>query len=309
MALEGGASIANYVAGQNAIKEFDDDMKSASIDREATSSIWRKICYCSRDGTETSDDDKSELAIEFIQEVGKWNIPEYHRRKQKYTRKNNNSNDVALSDKYKNENDNAEESPGSSEIPWYQFWRSKEKEEESKKKLILLLDFIANFWLTKIIECAKELKRNEFNEIPDGAMREELYVMKSVITSAGSIANGTRTIVNTSLRLASGGLNALDEIAHETLQLASVTLNSLDDVGTATGHVMKTAKSVINSPMFGIVTGSVGFIMASVFLGMNIDSINNGSKSEKEQALLVFMQQIDLSCEMMQNIADALVAS
>lgn len=136
--MDVGAAVANYAITKNAISQFDEDMKESGIDRPGLSEIWRKICACAQDNDACVDIDyKSELAEEFMNEVKKWLVPEYLKRKRKYMRK-----EIKINFEVQEQ------------IKWYQFWRKEDEEEKIRKNLIELIDFIVNYWLERIYEDA-----------------------------------------------------------------------------------------------------------------------------------------------------------
>ena len=287
LVIETGASIANYVIGKNTIKDFDEDMKVALINREVVTKLWERIFNLAKKKN-ISVQQKEILAKDFISEVEEWDIRPYAKQREKYitikTRRN---------------------------IKWYQFLRNEEKEKRRQKMVIDILDFISKYWLKKKMKTYNvqhvESTCRKAPDIPQEIDNAEVLVAIKAAKGAKKIAKHIHKIVDNSIRLAASGVNIIDDVATAAPSVTSLAAQSMDELGTAATGALSTVKSIGTlTKVAGVVGGSIGVSVAGISLGKNIKSLINGSESEKVEAILMLTKQIDVAFEIKENVLDTL---
>ena len=287
LVIETGASIANDVIGKNTIKDFDEDMKVALINREVVTKLWERIFNLAKKKN-ISVQQKEILAKDFISEVEEWDIRPYAKQREKYitikTRRN---------------------------IKWYQFLRNEEKEKRRQKMVIDILDFISKYWLKKKMKTYNvqhvESTCRKAPDIPQEIDNAEVLVAINAVKGAKKIAKHIHKIVDNSIRLAASGVNIIDDVATAAPSVTSLAAQSMDELGTAATGALSTVKSIGTlTKVAGVVGGSIGVLVAGISLGKNIKSLINGSESEKVEAILMLTKQIDVAFEIKENVLDTL---
>ena len=196
-------------------------------------------------------------------------------------------------------------------IKWYQLWRNEEEEKRRQWMVVEILDFIAKYWLKKIMKGFNvqhvESTRRRAPDIPQEIDNAEVLVAIQAINGAKRIVEDIHNIVHNSIRLTASGVDIIVDVATKASGVVSLAAQSMDELGNASTYAVKAVKSIsTTSKVAGVVGGSIGFIVSSISLGMNIKSLINGSESEKAEAVLVFTKQIDVSFEIMENVSDTL---